>query len=133
MWHKMHFYESWAPVVARLLLAVPFAIGAIFKFPLAEGFAGQVAATAAVGVPFANVAVFLAFLLEIAIAASFTLGFHARLAAAVAVPYIVLLTALFHLTFATPYDFGFFIDHLVFIGAMLYVSVFGSGRWSLRP
>ncbi len=132
MWHRTNWYENWAPVVGRILLAAPFAVGAVFKAPWTAGFAPQVAMTAAVGVPLAGTAVFLAFLLEVIIAVMLFFGYRARLAAAVAVPYVVLLTALFHHTFATPYDFGFFVDHLVLIGALLYVSVFGSGRWSVR-
>lgn len=132
MWHTTPWYTMYAPVIARILLTVPFAVGALFKIPWSAGFAPQVAATAAVGVPFATVAVFLAFLLEAAFAVMFLLGYRVRLAAAVAVPYVILLTALFHHTFATPMDLGLFVDHLVFIAALLYMSVIGSGRFSLR-
>ncbi|HUQ29981.1 MAG TPA: DoxX family protein [Candidatus Paceibacterota bacterium] len=126
-------YERWAPVLGRILLAVPFLVGAFFKIPGTEGFAAEAGMTAAVGVPFATAAVFLAFLLEVLVGIAFIIGWKVRMFAAILIPYVILLTALFHHSFTTPYDIGFFVDHLVLIGALLYASVYGARYAAVTP
>lgn len=126
------FLEKWSPVLGRMILAIPFLLGALYKIPGTPGFGMEVGMTAAVGVPFATVAVFLAFVLEVIVGIAFVLGWRVRMFAAILVPYVVLLTALFHFHFTTPTEIGFFVDHLVLIGALLYMSAYGAKTWALR-
>lgn len=127
----MNACKSWAPVLGRILIAVPFIIGALFKIPGTAGFTSEASMTAAVGVPFATIGVFLAFVLEVIAAIALVLGWRVRLVAVVLIPYVVLLTALFHFHFDSPVAVGFFVDHLVLIGALLYVYGFGAGKCAL--
>lgn len=124
--HQIRMYENWAPVVGRLLLAVAFLIGAAFKIPGTESFAAEVAMTAAVGVPFATVAVFLAFILEVAGGVALVIGWKTRLMAFLLMLFTVLLTALFHSNLSDPMQIGQFVSHLSLIGGLLYVSVYGA-------
>jgi putative oxidoreductase len=124
-------YALWAPVVARILFGVFFLQAAAFKFPGSAAFAGNVAYTAD-KLPFPALAVTLAFALEVVTGLALVLGWHTRLAAAALVPYIALLTLLFHMTFASQVDYGFFIDHLLLIAGLLYVSGHGAQHFALR-
>ncbi len=119
-------YETWAPVVARLLLAGGFLMGASMKIPGTESFAMEVAMTAAVGVPFAYVAVILAGILELVGAIALIIGWNARLFAFLLMLFTILLTVLFHLNFADPMAIGIFMGHIYLIGGLLYVSVYGA-------
>jgi putative oxidoreductase len=119
-------YEKWAPVLGRVLLAVAFLVGAAFKIPGTEGFAMEVGMTAAVGVPFASVAVFLAFILEVVGGVALIVGWNTRLFAFVLGLFTALLTALFHMDFSNPMNIGMFLSHLSLMGGLLYLSVYGA-------
>jgi uncharacterized membrane protein YphA (DoxX/SURF4 family) len=130
--HYSAVYEKWAPVFGRMLLAIPFIAGGIYKIPYTQGFAMQAAMTAAAHVPFASLAVFLAFILEIVAGVSLIIGWQVRTVTAILIPYVVLLTILFHSSFASPMDIGLFIDHLVLIGMLFYVSVYGAQNFAVN-
>jgi len=121
-------YEDWAPVIARLLLAVQFAIGAFFKVVM---FSGQVEATAAVGVPFPTIAVGLAFILEVAGVIALLTGWQIRIITALLAPYVALLAVLFYHDWSNQMNMGLFFSHFGLIAALLYVSVYGARRFSL--
>jgi uncharacterized membrane protein YphA (DoxX/SURF4 family) len=120
-------YEQWAPVLGRLLMAVPFLAGAWFKMPWTL-YPTQVVISAAAGIPVAGVAVALAAVLEIAIALALIFGIYTRLAAFVGVFYVLLLALIFYHNFADLNQVGMFVSHLTFIAGLLYISVFGESR-----
>jgi putative oxidoreductase len=123
--HNTRAYEVWAPRAARLLLAIPLAIGAWFKISM---FSMQVAQTASVGVPMPAIAVALALALEAALVVSLLTGYYARLLALLGALYILLLAALFYNNWSDPMQFGSFMSHLPFAAALLMVSVFTGRR-----
>ncbi len=125
-------YETWAPVIGRVLLAVGFLIGAFFKIPGTEGYTMEVGMAAAVGIPFAAVAVFLAFILEIVASIAIIIGWKTRLFAFLLMLFTILVTALFHMTFADPMAFGMFVSHLSLIGGLLYLSVYGAQSMAVK-
>jgi putative oxidoreductase len=131
MWYKTPAYEVWAPVVARVLMGIPFLVGAWFKMPWVW-YAAQVEQSAAVGIPMPEIAVALAAILEIATGLMLVLGWHTRAAGAVLVPYVLLLTVLFYRNVAEPVVFGQVVSHLFMVGALLYVSVHGAKAAALR-
>lgn len=118
-------YEVWTPRVARLLLAIPLAVGAWFKITM---FGMQVGAAASVGVPVPQVAVALALVLELALIVSLATGMWARLAGLLGALYIMLLAVLFYRNWADPMQFGSFMSHLPFAAALLFFSVFQGRR-----
>src|SRR4051812_4421853 len=105
-------YEAWAPVVARVLFAVPFLVGAYFKLPGSAMSAAEVAQTAAAGVPLASAAVMLAFILEVAAGIALIIGWQTRAWAFVLALYVLLLAAIFYHDFSNLMVFGMFVSHL---------------------
>lgn len=128
----MNAYQKWAPVVARIIFGLQFLLGASFKIPGTPFFAGEVAQTAAVGVPFPMVAVLLAFVLEVVLGLMLVFGWHARKAAMILAPYVLLLAVLFYRNLSDPMTMGMFVSHLSFIAGLLYVSVYGAQHFAVR-
>lgn len=118
-------YEKWAPLVARVLLAIQFGVGAFFKITM---FSGQVAETAAAGVPMAGLAVALALVLEIAGILALLSGYYLRLLGFLLAGYVMLLAAIFYHDWSNLMNFGSFMSHLGLTAALLYVSVFGAKK-----
>lgn len=128
----LNVYKQWAPVLARITFGGMFLFAAFGKLPGSEMFIANVMAAVQVGVPFAYIAVLLAFVLEVVTGLMLVLGYHTRLAALALIPYIALLTVLFHISFSSPIEIGFFVDHLILIAGLIYVSVYGAQRFALR-
>jgi putative oxidoreductase len=123
-------YETWAPVVARYLLAIQIGVGAYLKV---VAFPMMVGAAASVGLPFPNVAVALAFILELAGVLALVFGYRVRFIAMLLAAYVALLAVLFYRDFgANPNNFGMFMSHLGLIAALLYVSVYGAKTVAIR-
>ena len=112
-------YERWAPLAARGLLAIQFAVAAYYKLAM---FSMQVAQTAAVGVPLPQVAVTLGLMLEIVGIVALLTGWQLRRISVLLGAYVALLAVLFYNDWSDPMKFGFFISHLGLIAALLYVS-----------
>ena len=121
----MQSYERWAPLVARVFLAIQFGVAAFFKLTM---FGDQVAYTAAVGVPFPTIAVALALVLEVVGIIALLTGYHIRLLAGLLAAYVLLLAVLFYHNWADQMNFGFFMSHLGLAAALLYISVFGARK-----
>jgi len=125
-------YRAWAPVVARIMFGVFFLQAAYFKVPGTALFDGTVGYAAAAGLPLPAVAVTLAFVLELLAGVALVLGWRTRIAALLLIPYVIVLTLVFHLSFATQVDYGFFVDHLLLIAGLIYVSAYGAEHGALR-
>jgi len=126
-------YERFAPVVARLIFGGQFLLGAAFKIPGTQGFAGEVAMTAAEGLPYATIFVGIAFVVEVVCALCIILGYRARAAAFVLAAFTLSLAIIFYTSnLSDPMMFGAFISHLGFIAGLLYVSVYGAKTFALR-
>lgn len=130
--YRARAYEKWAPVIARIAFGLQFLLGAAFKIPGTPMFGMEVAQTAAAGVPLATVAVLLAFILEAAAGLMLVFGWHARKAAFVLAPYVLLLALIFYRNIADPMIMGEFVSHLAFIAGLLYVSVYGAQHFAVR-
>ena len=116
-----------AILIARLIFAGVFAMAASFKFADMAGTAQEIAG---VGWPAPMLFAWLAALFEVALAGAFLTGFFFSEAAVLAIPYILLLAFLFHgpNRFASnPMEFGFFVDHFVFVAGLLFAAVHGPG------
>ncbi|MDB5194892.1 MAG: LysR family transcriptional regulator [Parcubacteria group bacterium] len=122
-------YEHWAPFLARLIFGFQFLLGALFKV-LAHPM--EVAQTAAVGVPFPEVAVWLAFAFEVIAGIALIVGWKVRPIALLLALYVLLLALLFYRNIADPMIMGEFVSHLGFIAGLLYVSVYGAQHAAVR-
>lgn len=113
-------------------MASLFLFAAMGQFPGSSSYAGQVRLSAYYGVPFPELAVTLAFLLEIVAGVALVIGWHTRLAAAVLIPYTLLLALIFYHNFSDPKQLGAFASHLALIAGLLYISVYGARHFAVQ-
>lgn len=125
-------FETWAPVVARLVFGAQFLFAAFGKIPGVPSFSYAVGFTASHGVPFAGTAVVLAFLLELVAGAMLLLGWKTRVAAVVLVPYVLLLAVVFYRDLSNPMNLGAVISHVSLAAALLLVSAYGAKRFAVK-
>ena len=119
-----------AILVARLIFAFVFAMGAAFKFVFI-GMDATAAEIAAAGFPLPMVLAWVAAFFEVALAIGFLTGLYFSEVAVVAAAYVLFLAFSFHGPdrFAgNPMEFGFFINHFTFIAGLLFAAVHGPGR-----
>jgi putative oxidoreductase len=124
-----------APVsaVGRLLIAVIFVRAGINKL---GAIAGTSAAMKSHGIPYPNVLVWGAVLVEFGGGLTLMAGFYARWAALALFFYTLALALIFHAYWAAPEatartEAAFFFGHLSMMGGMLYVVAFGAGPYSI--
>ena len=119
-----------AILVARLIFAFVFAMGASFKFVF-MGMDATAAEIAKAGFPFPLLLAWVAAFFEVGLALAFLTGLFFSEAAVVAVAYVLFLAFSFHgpEKFASnPMEFGFFVDHFTFIAGLLFAAVHGPGN-----
>jgi putative oxidoreductase len=125
--------QNAALFVARLGLA------SLFLFSGAEkltGLHGAVGWAASQGVPLAPLVMPLAALFEIGAGLMLVTGWRARTAAAALAAWIAVLGPIFHQFWNAPPEawqvsIDDFFHHWVMFGGMVYVVIFGPGRWTL--
>jgi uncharacterized membrane protein YphA (DoxX/SURF4 family) len=121
-----------AVIVARLIFAAVFAIGAWFKFTGMNETAGYIAAA---GFPMPMVLAWLAAIFETAVIIALLTGAFFSEAALLAAVYVLFLGFTFHGPShweGNPMEFGFFVDHFTFIAGLLLAAVHGRGRWAMQ-
>jgi putative oxidoreductase len=116
-----------AILIARLIFAGVFAMAAAFKF---AGMDATVAQIASIGFPAPELFAWLAALMEVALAVAFLTGLFFSEAALVAAAYVLFLAFAFHgpdRWTGNQVEFGFFVDHFVFIAGLFFAAVHGPG------
>ena len=124
-----------APVsaVGRILIAVIFVRAGINKLGT---IAGTSAAMRGHGIPYSDILVWGAVLVELGGGLILMAGFYARWAALALFFYSLALALIFHAYWAAPEatartEAAFFFGHLAMMGGMLYVLAFGAGPYSI--
>ena len=122
-----------ALVVARLCLASLFLFSGGEKL---TSLSGAIQWAASNGVPAAGLSMPLAAVFEVATGLMLVTGWRAREAAAALAVWIIVLGPLFHQFWNAPPQLwqgsvDDFFHHIVMFGGMVYVAVFGPGRWRL--
>ena len=118
--------QIYTPLVARILLAVLFVMGGIGKLGDVAGFAGYMASG---GVPG-----FLAWpviIFELALGASWILGYQARIMALLGAGFCVLAGILYHFAPADQMQMISFMKNLGIAGGLLMVFVHGAGPFAI--
>jgi uncharacterized membrane protein YphA (DoxX/SURF4 family) len=125
-----------AILIARLIFAFVFAMAAAFKFAIV-GIDATAAEIAGAGFPYPVLLAWVAAVFEVALAIGFLTGLYFREIAIVSIAYVLFLAFSFHGPdrFAkNPMEFGFFVDHFVFVAGLLFAAVHGPGtRLVLNP
>ncbi len=124
--HLTPAYEKWAPFIARIIFGGAFLMSAFYKLPGSEMFTMQVGMTDAAGVPFAYLAVVLAFVLEVVAGIALIVGFHTRTAAAALTVFVLIIAFVFYRNIADMTQFPMFMSCLELAAGLIYVSVYGA-------
>jgi|GEM_PF-647183 len=125
-------YETWAPVLARIIFAFIFLMSAFFKIPGSESFEMQVAMSGNVGIPFPLLAVTLAFILEVVAGIALLIGWHTRIAALLLALFTFVVALFFYRDWSDQMTMGLFISCLGYCAGLLYISVYGARYFALR-
>jgi putative oxidoreductase len=129
---KNNILETWVPLIGRLIIAGVFGMAVVFKY---MGIGATAAYIAAAGLPFALPLAWAAAIFETLLIIAFVTGAYFRLAALLAIPYILFLGVVFHGPShfaANPDEFGFFVDHFTFAAGLLFMLANGPGKWALH-
>ncbi|MGY5774791.1 DoxX family protein [Rhizobium sp. LEGMi135b] len=135
MENAQSIWQTAAILIARLIFTAVFVMAVSFKFMDMGVTAGYIAAA---GFPFPLFLAWCAAILEVLLAIAFSTGalfVPATLAAAV---YVIFLGFSFHgpaRWAGNQAEFGFFVDHFVFVAGLLFAAVHGPGsvlavRWA---
>jgi uncharacterized membrane protein YphA (DoxX/SURF4 family) len=127
-----------AILAARLIFAAVFLMAVSFKFMDMGATAGYIAAA---GFPFPLFLAWCAAILEVLLVIAFLTGALFTPAALVAAVYVFFLGFSFHgpaRWAGNQAEFGFFVDHFVFLAGLLFAAVHGPGsvliiKWALWP
>lgn len=112
----------------RILFSGIFLLSGLSKF---GDFPSGVATLHAKGVPFADAALFIAGVIEIAGAVTLITGFKHKLGALVLAIYLIPVTFVFHFDLADKLQIAAMLKNLSIIGALLLVSKVGIGAWTI--
>ena len=117
-----------AIIVARLIFAGAFLMGAVFKFMDVGATAGYIAS---VGFPFSLFFAWVAAFFEVGIVVALLTGAFFSEAALLAGIYVIFLAFTFHGPShwqGNQMEFGFFVDHFVFLAGLLFAAIHGPGE-----
>ncbi|WP_343715831.1 DoxX family protein [Inquilinus sp.] len=117
-----------AVLVGRLIFAVVFLLAVSFKFMGMGDTAGYIAAA---GFPMPMLLAWLAAILECLLVIGFLTGAFFTETCLVAAVYVVFLAFAFHGPShwtGNQAEFGFFVDHFVFLAGLLFAAAHGPGR-----
>ena len=117
---------AYAPLVARLLLALLFLLGGFGKLADVQGFAGYITMG---GLP--GFLAWPAILFEIAVGLSMVLGFQARIMALLAAGFCVVTAVLYHANFADQTQMIMFLKNFGLAGGFLMIFAHGAGKPAL--
>ena len=128
--HESKGHELWAPVLGRVLIAVLFIMGGIGKI---MNFGGSVGYAETFSLPFPEVAIVLAIIIELGGGLLILFGVWTRFAAFILSLFLIIVTLIFHTNFADPNEMTQFLKNAAIIGGLLYVSVYGARKAALKP
>ncbi|MFA5877123.1 MAG: DoxX family protein [Candidatus Paceibacterota bacterium] len=124
----MDKYASALALVGRLALAGIFVI---FGFTKISGFAGMVAYASSVGVPFPELAIAIAIIVELLGGIMLVIGFKTKWVALAITLFLIPVTYYFHTDFTNPVNMIMLWKNVSIIGGMLVLAANGAGKYSL--
>lgn len=124
----MAFSHRFLPLLARLLVGIPFTLGGLAKLFDYSGTVGLITET---GLPFAPMGWLMAVLVEAGCGFLLILGFQTRAAAVVLALFTMATAVVFHSNLADPMQLPHFLKNLMITGGLLQVAAFGAGALSL--
>lgn len=120
--------EQYGPIIARLFIATLFLLSGVGKI---FGFEGSVGFAASVGMPFPEVAIVLAIILEIFGGLSLVFGYKILYGAKALFIYTLVANLFFHTNFSDQMEMIAFLKNLSIMGGLIYVMLYGAGPYSV--
>lgn len=120
--------DSILTLIGRITLA---AIFVIFGFTKIGTFTGMVAYASASGVPFPELAIVIAIIVELLGGLMIAVGYKTKWAALAIAIFLIPVTYYFHRNFADPVNMTMFWKNASIFGGMLVLAASGAGRYSL--
>ncbi len=126
--------KQFGPLAGRIMLALIFLISGFAKI---GNFAGTAGFMASKGIPFAEIALALAIIIEIGGGVMLAVGWKARWAALALFLFLIPATLIFHNFWAVDAaqfqnQLNHFLKNVCILGGMLYIMAYGSGPLSLE-
>lgn len=118
----------WLSLLGRIFLA---AIFIILGFAKISSFAVMSDFAEANGVPFPDLAIIVAIVLELGGGLMIALGWKTKLAALALFVFLIPVTYYFHTNFLDPMQMTMFLKNLSIMGGMLLLAAYGPGKYSL--
>lgn len=130
----MYTLQQYGALVGRILLAIIFILSGFEKLMDWSGTLGYMSSK---GLPFTSVLLVLTIIIELVGGLMIAFGFYARTAALIIFLYIIPVTLVFHNFWAfqgmeRQTQMISFLKNLTIMGGMLYIVVFGTGRYSIK-
>lgn len=116
------------PLIACILLAIPFILSGVGKLAAPAATQGYIAA---MSVPMPVVAFAIAVTLEIGCGALLLIGYRARIAALALAVFSLATVLFFHHDFSDRNHFIHFMKNVMLAGGLLQFVAFGAGAFSL--
>lgn len=116
------------PLVGRLLLSAIFLLSGFAKLADPTGTIGYVQS---VGLPFPQLGLAIAVLVEVVGGALLVVGYRARIVAALLAVFSLAAAAFFHANLADQNQFIHFFKNVALAGGLLQIVAFGPGRFSI--
>lgn len=128
MFDKPIINPDWLALIGRVTLSLIFILGGFGKI---TGFAGSVAYAASAGMPFPELGIVVAILIEFVGGIMLLVGYKARWAALALAVLIVPINYYFHADFAQQLQMTMFMKNVAILGGMLMAAAHGAGKFSV--
>lgn len=128
MFDKPIINADWLALIGRVTLSLIFILGGFGKI---TGFAGSVAYAASAGMPFPELGIVVAILVEFVGGIMLLVGYKTRLAALALAVLIVPINYYFHADFAQQLQMTMFMKNVAILGGMLMAAAHGAGKFSV--
>ena len=116
------------PLIARLMIGLPFAMSGLSKLGASGATTGMISA---VGLPVPPLAFAVAVAVELGGGLLLVAGYHARAAAAALAVFSLATAISFHANFADQNQMIHFLKNVMMAGGLLQITAFGAGALSI--
>jgi putative oxidoreductase len=120
--------SAWTALIGRMLLA---AIFIILGFAKISGFAVMSQFAAANNVPFSDLAIIVAIVVELIGGLMIAFGWKTKWAALSVFVFLIPVTYYFHTNFLDPMQMTMFLKNLSIMGGLLLLAAYGPGKYSI--
>ncbi|MEX2493885.1 MAG: DoxX family protein [Nitrospirales bacterium] len=121
-------YDSFFMLLGRIMLGALFLLSGMHKIANPEATQQYMAS---MGMPATEIFLIGAILVEIGAGLSLLLGFWTHVGSTILFLFMIPTTLIFHTDFSNQTQFIMFLKNIAMMGGLLYVSVWGPGRFSL--